>query len=80
MANLPPARVPTGELFQQRTNTKRLHTNIVTRIQGLIADRSAKAECERELVLLNGVFERLRGLNNEYMRRGNLDAQRRRNA
>lgn len=80
MANRAPAQVPTEQLFQQRTNAKRLHTNIVTRIHGLIAGRSAKADCDREIVLLEGVYVRLRLLNDEYVRRCNLDAQRRQNA
>ena len=80
MANLPASSVPTNQLFQQRMVSKRQLTNIATRVQAMIARSAPHADCERELTLVNGVFERLQALNSEYIRRCNLDAQRVRNA
>ena len=52
-----------AQLFQLRTNTKRLQTNIDTRIAGLIASRSPIEICQQQAQLLATCVDRLRLLN-----------------
>ena len=56
-----------AQLFQLRTNTKRLHTNIATRIAGLIASRSPIDICQQQTQLLATCVERLRLINAQYI-------------
>lgn len=63
------------DLFQLRTNTKRLHTNVVTRINNLIGGRASRADCQREATLLVDILKRLQQINEKYIATAQLDAQ-----
>ncbi len=64
-----------AQLFQLRANTKRSHTTIVTRINGLVTRQATIADCTRQLELLKTTFTRLQAINNRYMASPLLDEQ-----
>jgi hypothetical protein len=66
-----------ADLFQLRTNTKRLHTNAVTRINNLISRRASRVDCQREGTLLVDILRRLQQINEQYIATAQLDPQER---
>lgn len=64
-----------ADLFRLRTNTKRQHTNIVTRIYGMINRRALRADVEMLSATLADVLELITAVNDQYVITGGLDDQ-----
>jgi hypothetical protein len=69
-----------GQLFQLRTNSKRAHTRLVTRINGLIGRRASKLMLERKIAALADSLANIRNINDHYIIVARLDAQEQRDA
>lgn len=64
-----------ANLFRLRTTMKRQHTNLVTRIHGMISRRASRVEVEMLSATLAGVLERITTVNDQYVITGGLDEQ-----
>ncbi|EFX80194.1 hypothetical protein DAPPUDRAFT_243963 [Daphnia pulex] len=64
-----------ANLFRLRTTMKRQHTNLVTRIHGMISRRASRVEVEMLSATLAGVLERITAVKDQYVITGGLDEQ-----